>query len=131
MFLKLPLKNYLVSRMNKKYIQIIVAGVLTFLLCALADLIPFWMPMMGQMTALVVVTVLLAVWAGFVIQEKVHDEREVVLKMKAGRVAYVSGLGVLMVALVVQGLQHNIDPWIAIALAVMVVSKLLTRLFIE
>ena len=117
--------------MNNTYIQISVALILTFFLLTLADFVPFWMPMMGEMTALVLVTSLLIVWAGFVIQEKAHDEREVILKMKAGRVAYVSGLGVLMVALVVQGVQHSIDPWIAIALAVMVVSKLLTRLFIE
>ncbi len=117
--------------MNKTYIQIIVACTLIFFLAVLADLVPFWMPMMGQMTALVLVTSLLLLWAGFVIQEKAHDERETVLKMKAGRVSYLLGLGVLMIALVVQGMAHNIDPWIILALAVMVVSKLLTRLYLE
>jgi len=117
--------------MNNTYIHIGVAFVLTFFLLTLADLVPFWMPMMGEMTALVVVTLLLIVWAGFVIQEKAHDEREVVLKMKAGRVAYVSGLAVLVVALVMQGMSDVIDPWIAVALAVMVVSKLFTRLYLE
>lgn len=117
--------------MNKKYLQIGVVIVLTFFLLTLADLVPFWMPMMGQMTALLIVAVLLAVWAGFVMQEKAHDEREVTLKMKSGRVAYLSGLGMLMVALVVQGFSHSIDPWIAVSLAVMVVTKLLSRLYLE
>lgn len=117
--------------MNKKYLHIIVAGVLAFFLLALADLVPFWMPMMGEMTALLLVVILLLVWAGFVLQENAHDEREVLLKMKAGRVAYLSGLGVLMLALVVQGMNHTIDPWIAVALAVMVVTKLFTRLYEE
>ena len=122
---------YLVFLMNKKYLHIIVAGVLAFFLLALADLVPFWMPMMGEMTALLLVVILLLVWAGFVLQENAHDEREVLLKMKAGRVAYLSGLGVLMLALVVQGMNHTIDPWIAVALAVMVVTKLFTRLYEE
>lgn len=117
--------------MNKNYLHIAVAAILAFFLLALADLIPFWMPMMGQMTVLLLVVILLLVWAGFVLQETAHDEREVLLKMKSGRVAYLSGLGVLMAALIVQGFNHAIDPWIAVALAVMVVAKLLTRLFQE
>lgn len=117
--------------MNKNYLHSGVAIVLAFFLLTLADLVPFWMPMMGEMTALLLVVILLLVWAGFVMQETAHDEREVLLKMKSGRVAYLSGLGVLMVALVVQGFAHTIDPWIAVALAVMVVAKLFTRLYEE
>lgn len=117
--------------MNKNYFHIAVAAILAFFLLTLADLVPFWMPMMGEMTVLLLVVVLLLVWAGFVLQENAHDEREVLLKMKSGRVAYLSGLGVLMLALIVQGMNHEIDPWIAIALAVMVVAKLFTRLYEE
>jgi uncharacterized membrane protein len=117
--------------MNKKYLHVIVAAVLAFFLLTLADLVPFWMPMMGEMMVLLLVVILLLVWAGFVMQETAHDEREVLLKMKSGRVAYLSGLGVLMLALVVQGISHAIDPWIAITLAVMVVTKLITRLYEE
>lgn len=117
--------------MNKNYLHIVVAGVLAFFLLALADLIPFWMPMMGEMIALLVVVILMLVWAGFVMQEVAHDEREVILKMKSGRLAYLSGLGVLMVALIVQGFAHTIDPWIAVTIAVMVVSKLISRFCFE
>ena len=117
--------------MNKTYLHIIVALVLAFFLLTLADLVPFWMPMMGEMTALLIVAVLMLVWAGFIMREKPADEREVVLTMKSGRVAYLSGLGVLLVALIVQGMAHSIDPWIAIALAVMVLAKLFTRLYLE
>jgi L-asparagine transporter-like permease len=117
--------------MNKNYLHISVAAALTFALLALADLFPFWMPMMGEMVALALVTLLLIVWTGFVMQETAQDEREVVLKMRAGRVAYLSGLGFLALALIVQALSHDIDPWIATALAVMVLAKLLTRLYLE
>ncbi len=108
-----------------------IGVVLAFFLLTLADLVPFWMPMMGEMVALLVVVVLMLVWVGFIMQEKAKDEREVLLKMKSGRMAYLSGLGVLTIALIVQGMAHDIDPWVAGALAAMVVSKLLTRLFLE
>lgn len=117
--------------MNKKYVQILVALVLAFFLAALADFIPFWMPMMGQMAALSIVVVLLLVWVGLVMQENAQDEREILLKMKAGRVAYLSGLVVLTIGLVEQAFSNHIDPWIAVALAVMVLSKLFTRLYSE
>lgn len=117
--------------MNNKSLQILVALVLAFFLMVLADFVPFWMPMMGEMLALVIVVVLLLVWVGFVMQEQAQDEREILLKMKAGRVAYLSGLGVLTLGLVVEAFSHNIDPWITIGLAVMVLSKLFSRLYNE
>lgn len=122
---------YLTSSMNNKSLQILVALVLAFFLMVLADFVPFWMPMMGEMLALVIVVVLLLVWVGFVMQEQAQDEREILLKMKAGRVAYLSGLGVLTLGLVVEAFSHNIDPWITIGLAVMVLSKLFSRLYNE
>ncbi len=112
-------------------LQISIAGILVFLLLTLADLVPFWMPTMGTMVALTLVSVLLLLWAGFVLFEKNGDERELVHRMNAGRVAYLSGLGFLTVALVVQGFAHDIDPWVACALGVMVVSKLVARTYAE
>jgi len=117
--------------MHKTHLHVIVALVLAFFLLTLADLVPFWMPMMGEMTVLLIVAALMLVWAGFIMRERAADEREVVLTMKSGRVAYLSGLVVLLFALIVQGIAHSIDPWIATALAVMVLAKLFTRLYIE
>ena len=117
--------------MNKNYLHFIVGLVLAFFLLTLADLVPFWMPMMGEMIALLIVSLLMLTWVGFIMKEVAHDEREVALKMKSGRVAYLSGLGVLMLALIVQGFAHAIDPWIAISLAVMVIAKLFTRSYLE
>ena len=125
------LKPYLVLRMNKSHLHIFVGLILSFFLLTLADLVPFWMPMMGELVALLLVVVLLLIWAGFVMQEQTNDEREIVLKMKAGRVAYLSGMFVLMIGLIVQGMAEAIDPWIAVALAVMVLAKLATRYFCD
>jgi hypothetical protein len=117
--------------MYKKVTLVLLALVLSFFLLALADLIPFWMPMMGEMIALLVVTVLLLAWAGFIVSESAADEREVYITMQSGRLAYVAGLLTLVVALVLQGLAHTIDPWIPVTLAVMVVAKLLGRIYFD
>ncbi len=117
--------------MKNNTIEIVVALVLVVLLLALADLIPFWMPDMAQMLALLGACSLLLIWAGFVMYEKSGDERELQHRMNAGRVAYLSGIGTLTLALIIQGLSHAIDPWIAVTLGVMVISKLCARLFAD
>ncbi len=96
--------------MFKSFLFTALALVITFFLLALADFIPFWMPMMGEMVALVMVTVLLLVWAGLIVSETASDEREVHIKSQSGRVAYVAGMLVLILALTIQGLAHTIDP---------------------
>lgn len=117
--------------MHKKVIQSSVAFVVIFFLLVLADLVPFWMPMMGEMIALLLVTICLLLWVAFVLSEEVVDEREVVQAMKSGRVAYVAGLLILLCALVVQVFAHAVDPWLPVALAVMVGSKVIARFYLE
>ncbi len=110
-------------------IHIVIAGLLIVVLLALGDALPFWMPNMDQMLALTIAAVLIVLWAGFVMLEKGGDERELSHRMNAGRVAYLAGLGVLAVGLVVEGFAHAIDPWLLIALGVMVVAKLGARFY--
>jgi hypothetical protein len=110
--------------MENKTIQLIVASAVIVFLGLLTDPFMLWMPPIAGMALLLCATVLLCVWGGFVMKEKAHDEREVVHRMYAGRTAYLLGIAVLTVALVVQGLAHHIDPWIALALGVMVIAKL-------
>lgn len=117
--------------MKSKLVQVLVAVVIVFFLLALGDYLPFWMPNMNEMLVLLVVTLLMLTWASFVMFEKAVDEREVMLRMHAGRVAYLSGIGVLLLALIVQGFAHTIDPWIMLALGVMVVAKLGARLYLD
>lgn len=115
--------------MENKTIQIVVACAVVVFLGLLTDPFMLWMPPMAGMVFLLCATVLLCVWGGFVMKEKAHDEREVVHRMHAGRTAYLSGIAILTVALVVQGLAHHIDPWIALALGVMVIAKLASHFY--
>jgi hypothetical protein len=117
--------------MNKTMVQTALAALIAFFLLVIADLVPFWMPMMGELVVLVCVTVLLLVWTSFVLTERAADEREVVLKTQSGKIAYVAGVAVLLLALIVQALSHAVDPWVPAALATMVIAKQLTRLYLE
>ncbi len=117
--------------MQNRIVHISVAVLISFFLLVLADFVPFWMPMMGEMLTLLIATVLLLVWVSFVVSEKAIDEREMQLKTQSGRVAYLAGIAVLMLALLVQGFAHAIDPWIPVALLIMVLAKFFTRLCLE
>lgn len=116
---------------NNKITHISIAVALVVFLVLLTDPFMLWMPMGAQMVALLCAATLGAVWAGFVMYEDAPDEREVVHRMNAGRMAYLSGIVILTVALAVQGLAHDIDPWISLALGTMVVVKLASRFYSE
>lgn len=107
----------------------VILSLLALVLFTLVDPFMYWMPTMVQMGALMVAAVLLLVWVAFVLREESRDEREVQLRAHAGRSAYLSGVTVLVVALVVQGFTHSIDPWVPVALIAMVAAKLAARLY--
>ena len=117
--------------MNNNLLTLITAGVLLPLLVLLSDPFMLWMPAGAQMAALLLATVLVCLWAGFVLHERPADEREALHAMQAGRIAYLSGIAVLTLALLVQGFAHTLDPWVLSALGVMVVAKLVARLYID
>ncbi len=117
--------------MGNKFLHIGIAFLLVVLLALLSNTFMYWMPGPWQMMALLAAAVCSALFAVFVMYEKATDEREVLHSMYAGRVAYLLGVGVLTTALLVQGFQNAIDPWISGTLGVMVVSKLVARLYAE
>lgn len=117
--------------MANKLFSIATAVIFVILLVLLSDPFMVWMPMGMQLAVLVAAAVVACIWAGFVMLERAHDEREVLHKMHAGRVAYLSGIAVLTIALIVQGFGHAIDPWVPLALGTMVISKLLSRFYTD
>ncbi len=117
--------------MKNKTIHLCIAVLLITCLILLSDPFMLWMPRGVQMAALLGATVLLAIWAGFVMYERAPDEREAIHRMNAGRMAYLSGVVVLTIALVTQGLAHDIDPWVSVTLGTMVLVKLLSRFYFE
>ena len=113
--------------MKNKITSSLFAVVLVALLGLLHDPFMYWMPTAAQTLVLTCAVVLAIMWGVFVLREESRDEREAMLRMRAGRLAYLSGIGVLTLALAVQGIMHQIDPWVTIALGVMVVTKIFGR----
>jgi len=78
------------------------------------------------------IVVIFAIIAGFILKENTRDEREEVHKMKAGRIGYMTGAAVLVIAIVVQGVyEMAVEPWIVIALFAMIVSRIGATLWSE
>ena len=75
------------------------------------------------MMHLVVVIILFGLFSAFAWRETATDERQNIHRMLAGRIAFLTGSAILMLAILVQDLAHAIDPWLVIALAGMVLAK--------
>ena len=95
----------------------------------LANPFHFWMPDILVMCMLTLTVITFVLFALFILREKAQDEREVVNKMLSGRVAFIAGSGVLVVGIIIQELHQALDPWLVLALVVMVLAKLFTRIY--
>ncbi len=76
------------------------------------------------LTLIMVLAVAIIAFAVFVWREQPRDEREALYGLKVGRISYFTSGAVLVVAIIVQAFQHMLDLWLALALGVMVVTKL-------
>lgn len=89
----------------------------------------FWMPDMMVVSMLAVILVLFAIFASFILREKAVDERDDQHKALAGRNAFLAGSATLILGIIVQGYSHVVDEWLVVALIVMVVTKIGTRIW--
>lgn len=79
---------------------------------------------MFDMMLAVSAIVLFAFFAIFIWREKDGDERENLHRALAGRFAYLTGAGVLVLGIVIQLLRHQLDYWLVWALLIMVLAKI-------
>ena len=89
----------------------------------------FWMPDMMLVGILAIALVLFGIFASFILRESIVDERDVLHRTLAGRNAFVAGSAVLMLGIIAQGYNHSVDPFLVVALIVMVVVKIGTRIW--
>lgn len=100
-------------------------GVL-LLLFALLNPFDWYMLSMGAMLALALFVAFFLAFLALLWRERhTGDERELAHQAWVGRVAYLCGSGVLVIALIVQSFQHEIDTFIVLTLGVMVFAKVL------
>ncbi|MEK7556873.1 MAG: hypothetical protein AAB538_02765 [Patescibacteria group bacterium] len=114
---------------NDDFKELIVGVVLIVLLVFHLNPFGFYMPSAAAMLLLCGIVVLVLIWLSFIWKEKPQDERENLHRLLAGRVAFLVGAGILLLGIAVQGLQHNLDPWLPVALGGMVIAKLAARAY--
>ncbi len=111
----------------------IIETVVTICLIAIAILLlnpfHFWMPDMMVMIMLAFALVIFAIFASFILREKVFDERDSLHRTLAGRNAFLAGATILISGIVIQGYSHSVDPWLVIALITMILMKIATRIW--
>lgn len=114
----------------KKYKQlldiILIIGLATITMIAIAPK-TFVMPSGLQMAVLAIVLGLIAAFLVMFWREQPVDEREIQNQAFASRMAYIIGSFVLIFALIIQSLNHNLDFAIPVALLSMIVTKIIVQ----
>lgn len=83
------------------------------------------------LTLLMILGIAVFAFGVFVWRERYRDEREELHAMKAGRLSYFAGGVVLVIGISFQTLTHALDVWLLVALAAMVVTKLIVSAWIH
>ncbi len=109
--------------MKDNWSEILVSIILLVFVVFLLNPLDFWMPQPVQMMSLVAVAALFIIFSAFVWHEKATDEREQLHRHISARIAYLAGTAILVTGVIMQSLKHALDPWLVIALAVMVLGK--------
>lgn len=114
----------------KKYKQavdiILLLGLSTMALLAITPK-TFVMPSSLQMLILALVLGLIAAFLVLFWREQPNDEREKQNQILASRTAYTVGSLVLIIALIIQSLHHDLDPAVPIALLAMIATKIIIQ----
>jgi amino acid transporter len=118
--------------MNNKFVpEIGVTLALIFILILLVNPFDFWMPTSVHMIMLSALVLTVGFFASFVWKEKTHDEREELHKRLAGRIAFLVGIGILVVGIIVQSFAHNLDIWLPFTLGGMVLAKIFSLMYFQ
>lgn len=88
-----------------------------------------WMPETAVYMVIGGLFVLTAVYAGLVLREKPQDEREEKHRASAGRLGFISGIIILVIAIAFQSFNSHPDFWLIAALGVMIISKMFALLW--
>lgn len=109
--------------------EIISAALLILMLAAFISPPGLLMPASTEMLFLVIFVLAFFVYLGFIWKETAADEREHTHQLTAGRISFFVGSSVLTMGIIIQALNHNIDPWLIGALGIMLLTKIIVRLY--
>ncbi len=108
-----------------------LAGCILLALFALTNPFGLWMPGALELTIAMILAVFVIGFSVFFWRERPRDEREAQYGSKAGRISYLAGGLVLLLAIVLQSFMHHLDPWLPAALGTMVLTKLVTSAWLR
>lgn len=124
-FLKNKWKKYLPVHMKNKFVgEIIISIILIGLLVFFINPLDLLMPQQMHPLMVPILIVLFIIFTGFLWKETPGDEREQLHKFIASRFAYFAGVSSLILGVIIQSLQHVIDPWLIIAICITLLAKL-------
>ena len=110
--------------MTKHSQEISIALILVILLILMLNPFGLWMPNQVLMMLLAGLVVVFALFASLIWKERPRDERESLHSMMADRIAYLVGSAVLVIGILVESLMHKLNPWLVVALGVMILGKI-------
>ncbi len=104
--------------------EIVLAIILLVLLLSVLDPAHWFMPSMLEMIILIILVLVFSVFASFIWREHKGDERDLLHRLLAGHLAFLFGMGVLLLGIVIQSVQHNLDQWLVVTLGIMILAKI-------
>jgi len=113
----------------KNLSEILISACLIVVLAFKLDPFHWFMPNEVQMLILCLFAAGFALYAGVVFREKAHDERENAHLYLASRISYLVGIISLSLIIVIQDILHQLDPWLLLVLAIMILTKLLVLIY--
>jgi divalent metal cation (Fe/Co/Zn/Cd) transporter len=110
--------------------ELLFAIITIVLLTLLTNPFTLWMPTMATMMVTLALVVAFGIFASFVWRERARDEREVLHRMLANRVAYLAGSAVLVIGIAMESfIYHMVDPFLTLALGAMIIAKLISSIY--
>ncbi len=112
---------------NKIIPQVVSLGALLIASFFLIDPLDIAMPDNVHMAMLAGVVVIAGVFTALVLSEGGGDERDEAHRAFAGRAAFFVGTLILLLGIIIQTLQHALDPWLVYVLVGMTIGKVGAR----
>jgi hypothetical protein len=111
--------------------EVLVTTVYIALLGLLLNPFHFWMPTAMDMMLMAAVLAIFFILSRLAWEERADDEREALHLNQSRHIAYLAGTGVLMLGTVYQAWNHSIDPWLIVALSIMLLTKLMSFIYLQ
>jgi dipeptide/tripeptide permease len=111
--------------------EIIISVILIVILVSFLQVSQLSMPMSVEFSLISFLIILFLAYTTTIWKELPRDEREEQHQLKAGRASFLVGAGVLVLGAVYQLSQHEVDPWLIISLIIMILVKVVSRIYYQ